>query len=227
MTIAPDIPRLDSTKPIGPQLVNALRRRIIHNDWKPGQRLSESEVAADYDVSRQPIREAFIKLREDGLIEVRPQRGSFVRKISSANVLDARFVREAIEADIVRIVASAPKDDVIRDLEELVAAQKRAADSKVEEFMAIDDRFHHRLALAAGHVHAWETVESTKSQLDRVRHLSSQHFPRANVIAQHIGIVDAIKAGSPDQAEADMRQHLRGLIRDLPTIKETFADFFE
>ena len=59
---------LDFACPMGPQLVAVLRRKIIHTEWEPGQRLSETEVAAAFGVSRQPIREAFIKLREEGLI---------------------------------------------------------------------------------------------------------------------------------------------------------------
>src|SRR5690554_5571253 len=70
----------------------------------PGTRISETELAAAYEVSRQPVREAFIKLAEEGLLAVRPQRGTFILRISIPAVLTARFIREAVEADIVRHV---------------------------------------------------------------------------------------------------------------------------
>lgn len=218
---------IDHSSHMGPQLVAALRQKIILHEWVPGQRLSETEVANVYGVSRQPIREAFIKLREEGLIEVRPQRGSFVRKISSASVLDARFVREAIEADIVRIVAQAADPAVVQVLRGLIDQQQAAADQPNGDFMAIDDQFHRALAQAAGHDHAWETVEGMKSQLDRVRHLSTEHFPRQKVIEEHRVIVDAIAAGDVGAAEAAMRHHLRGIISDLPAIRDRAPEFFE
>src|SRR5690606_41130352 len=72
-----DAPRtvwtLDQSAPLGPQLYRILRQRIISVDLAPGSRLSEAEIAATYELSRQPVREAFIKLAEEGLLEVRPQ----------------------------------------------------------------------------------------------------------------------------------------------------------
>ena len=103
-----DIGNLDLSAPVGPQLTAALRQSIIRNQLKPGVRLSEAEIGARFGISRQPVREAFIKLAEEGLLEIRPQRGSFVRKISLEAVMDARFVREAVEADIVKACAADP-----------------------------------------------------------------------------------------------------------------------
>src|SRR5690606_12460740 len=95
---------LDSRAAVGPQLYRMLWDRIVRGDLVPGTRLSEVDIAAVYGTSRQPVREAFIKLAEASLIEVRPQRGSYVRRIDPAAVMSAQFVREAVEADIVRRV---------------------------------------------------------------------------------------------------------------------------
>src|SRR5690606_41732276 len=92
---------VDQSASLTPQLYRILRERIISADLIPGSRISESEIARSYSLSRQPVREAFIKLAEDGLVEIRPQRGTLVRKITPEAVMDARFVREAIETDLV------------------------------------------------------------------------------------------------------------------------------
>jgi len=73
--------KLDQLKAVSPQLRIVLRSRIIRNDLRPMSRLSEPELAKEYGVSRQPVREAFITLMNEGLVEVRPQRGTYVRKI--------------------------------------------------------------------------------------------------------------------------------------------------
>ena len=100
MTQMDAIIALDPMRPITPQVAQLLRDRIIRNALKPGNRISETEIAKTYDISRQPVREAFIKLQEQGLLQVLPQRGTIISRIAYQAVLDARFLREAIEADI-------------------------------------------------------------------------------------------------------------------------------
>ena len=218
---------MDQSAPVGPQLLRLLRGKVVHNDWVPGLQLSEAEVAKAFGVSRQPVREAFIKLAEEGLVEIRPQRGTFVRKISASAVLDARFVREAIEADVVRLVAQAPDAGAVKELERLIEAQRKVAGNEPRSFVPLDDAFHRTLAQAAGRTYAWTVIESLKSQMDRVRQLSTRKFPMARLIAQHEAVVAAIAAGDPAGAEAAMREHLRAILTDLPLIRESLPEYFD
>lgn len=217
---------LDMGVAVGPQLYRALRERIVSNDIEPGIRISESEIASEYSVSRQPVREAFIKLAEEGLVEVRPQRGTFVRKIATSSVMDARFVREAIEADIVWNLAENVETATVEKLRREVEEQKRVSHEPAL-FMELDDRFHALLAECAGKGRVWKFVEGLKSQMDRVRHLSMMRFPVPKLIMQHAAIVDAIADGNGDVAVAAMRGHLREILNDLPAIAEANPDFFE
>ena len=212
---------------VGPQLYRVLRSQIIHSDLEPGQRISEPNIASVFSVSRQPVREAFIKLAEEGLLEIRPQRGTFVRKISTADVMDARFVREAIEADIVKLLVGARDKALVADLRSQLAEQRKVADRDPALFMKLDELFHQTLAEAAGKSYAWRVVESIKSQMDRVRFLSAQKFPMEKLIDQHSGIVDAIEAGNAADADAAIRNHLSEVLNDLPTIARDNPDFFE
>ena len=79
---------------IGAQLHRILRAAIIRGELSPGQAVSEVEMSRRFKISRQPVREAFIKLGEERLIEVLPQRGTYIRKISVKEVLDARHLRD-------------------------------------------------------------------------------------------------------------------------------------
>ena len=94
--------QLNPTQPVNQQIYRILRRDIVHCLIPPGTPLSEKEVSVRFDVSRQPVREAFIKLAENGLIQIRPQRGSYVNKISLSQVRNGCFVRQAIECAVVR-----------------------------------------------------------------------------------------------------------------------------
>lgn len=218
---------LDPAMPITPQIARILRERIIRNDLKPGDRLSESEVARGYDVSRQPVREAFIRLADQGLLAVLPQRGTIVSRISYAAVLDARFLREAIEADIAKILAQSPDRAVIAELRRQLELQKACAERTPLEFITLDEQFHRMLAEAAGKGGAWKQIEGLKSQMDRVRFLSLGQFPLRKLIAQHSDIVDQIERGSVPGANASVRLHLREVLSDLPEIVAANTAYFE
>lgn len=212
---------------VGPQLTRILRERIVRNMLAPGERVSEAEIALHYGTSRQPVREAFIKLAEEGLVEVRPQRGTFVRKISTANVMDARFIREAVEADVVRHLAADPDAALVRELEEQLEAQRRLVEANPQGFRPLDDLFHRTLAEGAGLPYVWRVIDGLKTQMDRVRQLSTEQFALGKLIRHHTDIVDAIRGGDTDAAERAMRLHLREILNDLPVIRQACPHLFD
>lgn len=219
--------RLDPHTPIVPQITRILRDRIIRSDLKPGDRLTETEIARSYQVSRQPAREAFIRLADQGLVVVLPQRGTLVSRINYVSVLDSRFLREAIEADIVKILAQSPDPALIAELRSQLTHQEQIGKARSNAFMQLDDLFHRTLADAAGKAGAWKQIEGLKSQMDRVRFLSLGEFPVKNLICQHRRIADEIEQGSIIGANATMRSHLREILSDLPQIVAARPDYFE
>ncbi len=221
------VQELDHGIAIGPQLHRILRERIIRNDLAPGSKISESELAKSYSISRQPVREAFIKLSEEGLIEIRPQRSTIIRKIDYASVLDARFVREAIEADIVKLLAQQPDAGLVKELRAQLTEQSRVAKESPLRFIQLDELFHRTLAEGADKSKAWKFVEGLKSQMDRVRFLSLSRFPLSKLIQQHETIVDGISNGDVKVAEASMRLHLKEILTDLPEILAANPELFD
>lgn len=208
------------------QLYAALRAAIIDNALSPGTRISEAEVAQQYGISRQPVREAFITLANEGLLEVRPQRGTFVAKISLSDVMDARFVREAVEADIVKLLAQTPDTALVADLRAQLVRQQDLVGGSARDFMEADEIFHRTLAEGAGKGKAWRTVVEMKAQMDRVRFLSSMKFPVDRLIDQHREVVEGIATGDMARAERSMRLHLQGILTDLPLIKQERPEYF-
>jgi DNA-binding GntR family transcriptional regulator len=215
-------------EPVGPQVYRSLRGRIIRGELEPGGPISEAEIARAFCISRQPVREAFIKLAEEGLVEIRPQRGTFVRKINIASVVDARFVREAVEADIVKIVAERHDARVIAGLRAQIEAQRKIAHQRAGEFLQLDETFHLSLAVAADKAHVWSIVNNVKAQMDRLRQLSFVLVSAAELaVEQHHAIVEAISDGNATSAEVAMRTHLRRILSDLPVMADLRPNFFE
>lgn len=221
-------PRVTLEAPIGPQLWRIIREWILRGELLPGTRLSEVDLANLFTVSRQPVREAFIKLAEEGLLEIRPQRGTYVSRIRIDAVTSARFVREAVEADIVRLVANHPSKQLLEDLKANLSAQEKVLEGpEPQKFLALDEQFHRLLAEAAGQRQSWEILQPLKTQMDRMRYLNARHFPRDQLLQQHKQIVEAISSHNLDAAEMAMRAHLRQILDDLPVIAEALPHFFE
>ncbi len=210
------------------RVFDALRRAIVQGRLLPGNTLSEADVAKQLGVSRQPVREAFIKLAEAGLVGIRPQRGTLVLLISRREVENARFLREAIEVAIARKAALEATPAHIAVMRETLEAQREAsARGDAPAFISADDALHQAIARSAECEHAWKVLDGLKVQMDRVRYLSMEEAtPIPVLIAQHDAIVDAIAAGDPDKAEAAMHTHLSEILRSLPRIVAAHPEMF-
>jgi DNA-binding GntR family transcriptional regulator len=209
------------------RVYEAVRNAIVQLQLRPGHLLSEAELARQMGVSRQPVREAFIKLAENGLVEVRPQRGTFVKLISIREVQNSRFIRESIELAVVRKAAGLIGTGGVAELRELVAAQQIALSGRLGDFMRLDDDFHCAIASHAGVEHAWRHIVSLKAQLDRVRFLGfPAATPRPVVVAQHTHIVDALERNDAEGAVTKMHRHLNELAPSLPKLAEEHRDLF-
>jgi DNA-binding GntR family transcriptional regulator len=211
------------------QVFRTLRSAIVTMRLQPGEALSEQEIAGRLNVSRQPVREAFIKLADDGLVRVVPQRGTFVMKISAEAVTNARFVREAVECAIAREAAARITAADIKALQRLIAEQRKAANTdNPEAFFGLDEEFHRTLATASGCAYAWKVIESAKAQMDRVRFLSvPEATPMRRLIAQHKAILDGVAHGDGDAATAAMQAHLREILSSLPRLARTYPAMFD
>jgi DNA-binding GntR family transcriptional regulator len=213
----------------GRQVYKALREAIIAGDLAPGQRISENELSVRLAVSRTPIREAVARLRDERFVQVVPQLGTFVTRISTAAVEDAQFVREALECAAVRVAALRADAADIAALDGLVRRQEEVvAHADFERFAVLDDEFHAAICELSGHGFAWEVAQRAKGHLSRVRRLS---LPQPNylgeMVVEHHAVLDALRRAAPDEAEVALRHHLRMVLSAVPTIREQHPDYFE
>ena len=216
--------------PVRQRLYQVLRQSIIQMVLAPGRALSEKEIADTFSVSRQPVREAFIRLSEAGLVEVKPQRGTYVVKISQQAVLEARFVREAIEVAVVKLAAKKGiEPSVLKELHDLLERQRRCLEPHdYDRFYHLDEAFHRTLSLGVRQQAAWKVIEEVRAQLDRVRYLSVPHStPLERLVDQHSHIIAAIEARDVKRAEEAMMLHLREILVSMPDLIRRFPDMFD
>jgi DNA-binding GntR family transcriptional regulator len=207
----------------------ALRDAIVRAELVPGAQLSENELAEQLGVSRTPIREALGRLRDDRLVEVVPQLGTFVSKISTQAVTDAQFIREALECAAVRAAAERVGDEGIASLEENLRSQERAREGNdLDAWYLLDDAYHRELCDLSGHPAVWGVSERAKSHLNRLRRISltvPDYMPE--MIVEHRSVADALGRRDPDAAERSLRHHLRMVLKEVPRIREQHPDYFE
>jgi DNA-binding GntR family transcriptional regulator len=205
------MPPANSHLRLAVQVFETVREEIVSGALPPNTQLSEAELSERLGVSRTPVREALIKLSEDGLVRVVPQVGSFVAPISIDSVREAQFIRENLECAL--IVDAANKIDAasLRRMRDNIDQQDRAArDSDWNQFYGLDESLHAMLAAVSGHVQAWRVISQSKVHMDRVRHVSFRmpdHM--AKLITQHTAIVDAVASGDAGSAQKALRGHLR------------------
>jgi DNA-binding GntR family transcriptional regulator len=191
-----------------------LRSDVVTLRLRPGERLSENELALRFGTSRAPVREALIRLVEDGLIDVRPQRGSFVSRISLKAMERARFVREALEVAIIRRAAERGLPDATRAQSEAAIEGQLGARDDPERFTRLDDMFHRGFAEGTSLIGVWAIIEREKAQFDRIRFLSLPAVTPVDVlIEQHRAILEAVLDRQPDAAEKAIRSHMSEVLR--------------
>ena len=212
--------------PAGAMVIyETIRRDIVQMRLMPGDRLSENELGLRFRTSRTPVREAILRLVDEGLIEVWPQRGTFVSRISLKAVKRARFVRSALELAIIRQAAEHGVPDAAIEEAERAIADQRAAASDPLLFKDADDAFHRVFADAIGFGDLWSVVESQKAQFDRIRLLSLPDVtPVDLLIGQHRAILDAVRARDPQSAESALHAHLSIVVETATALLRTHPD---
>lgn len=218
---------LEGREPIARELHAALRQQILRGALVPGTAISEAPIAGRLSVSRTPVREVFRRLADEGLLEIRPQVGTFVAPIRLSAVHDGQFVRETLECRTVRLAAEAAGRDgagLARQLE----AQRLAVAARDEvAFFGSDERLHSELTRLAGRPAVWDVIQGVKVQLDRVRYLSfaSQDWFEM-LLVEHERLVERVLDGDADGAEAVMRGHLRTVFAAIERLLHSKPEFF-
>lgn len=205
--------RIDRTQPIAPQVYQELRQRIVDSRLPAGAPIHENDIAALCMVSRTPLRAAMQQLAGEGLVVTRPQVGSMVAERDRARFLEALFIRSAIEGQVARRLARCKLDESA--LVPVLARQRAAAlvDDHAS-FFAADEEFHELLAGMAGVPGAWQLAQSVKAHVDRERFMlmSSIHGRSQRAYRDHLRVLDAIRAGDGDRAQAEMIGHIETVL---------------
>jgi GntR family transcriptional regulator, rspAB operon transcriptional repressor len=180
----------------------------------------QAEIARSYGVSRTPVREAILRLADEGLVEIFPQSGIFVSHIPLAALPEAIIVRRSLEETTTRMATERASTSQILGLHAILERQREADKAgEREAFHQADEAFHAAIAEIAGHPGIWKLILQVKVLPQRGR--------MTEVIAEHEAVMAAIEARDPASAGAAMARHLERLLADISATQHNNPEFFD
>lgn len=205
---------------------NSLYEQIYSQKLMPGDKVSEVEVAKRFDVSRQPVREAFIRLSDLDLLLISPQRATTVKKLSLRKLKQAQFDRLCIELQIARLACKNFDANAAELFALNLRHQKKAADGDFASFVALDTEFHGLMCSTAGLPDIFDAILAAKTQFDRVQKLNDGIVVSPKeILEDHIIMVQAMSEGDEASLLAIIRKHmarLDGIIDHILASKKQF-----
>lgn len=218
---------LDPTRHAAPQVLEALRAAIVSLELAPGSALDRAELAQRFGVSQTPVRDALIRLGEEGLVVVRAQSATQVSRIDVPAAREAHTLRRAIEIEIARQLALAPDPAVMAELRvQLTRQAELAAQKDYLGFIAADKEFHRLMYVAAGLPRLWAVVVRMSGHVDRLRLLHSPFAGKtASILETHEAILNAIATGDVDAAQQAVREHLSGTLASVEEIQQRYPEY--
>jgi len=206
-----------------------LRASIIDLALKPGTQIDKQEICGRLGISRQPLAEAVARLATERLVDVEPQKGTYVARIRLSDVIEAAFVRRALEVAVAEASASAMDASAIGRIERNLAFQEAAVVAQDwNGFYALDVRFHEALSEGMGMRRLRTAIDAARAPLERARRLLLPAPGRSpDTLHEHRAIFEALKARNSERAGAAMATHLDKLVAEVRRLAARQPDLFE
>ena len=214
---------------VGASLVDAayqqIRQRILDNVWPPGHRALEQEVALALGMSRTPVREAIMRLRNEGLVEVIPRHGLRVLPVSPTDMREIYQILTALECMAAELLAQRkPTDAELKPLVDASKAMDKALKADdLDAWAAADERFHAHFIELAGNRQLQATMLNYWDRAHRARMFTLRLRPKpVNSTKEHMQMVEHLRAGDAEGAVRVTRAHRARATRELIEIFERY-----
>jgi DNA-binding GntR family transcriptional regulator len=202
------------------KVFHIIESSIWRGEMKPGERVYDHRIAAQFGISRSPVREALKRLEHFGLIRVVPRRGTYVAQMTSDEVADLMDIREALEGMAARKAAlrvSAATVEAMR--QELAPLRDRAETSGLSEYPQVSTDFHDWVVETSGNPKIKTLMRAIQGQIHLIRFRSGASPERApRAVREHLDILDAIAHRDADLAEARIRAHIRAARENILSV---------
>jgi DNA-binding GntR family transcriptional regulator len=193
-----------------------LKDNIMTLNLKPGELLSEADLSEKLGISRTPIREVLMRLKNEHLIEVKPQTGTYISLIDANLIEEAMFMRYTLEKEVLKTVSNNINDNLLMELEKNLFAQKLIAnrDDSAIEFHKLDKKFHQLLFEGSNKKNIWNSILNISTHYNRMRLLFEMQANKEEIINQHEEYLNVIKNKSLDDIDRIVTKHIKGKAKE-------------
>ncbi len=204
------------------QAADAIRARIVNGDFQLGEALSEITLAAELGVSKTPVREAFLQLKNEGLVDIQPQRGTFVFQMSSDQIRQLTVLRELLEAEALRIAMRVNHKQLADMLNGVVARMADAvAADQVRTYRALDNEFHQHIIMGCRNQFIEAAYSSIAFRVQALRNrLSLQPSQNNRSLGEHRELAEMITSGDVERAATGLVNHIGVTLREYTGLVE-------
>ena len=206
--------KIQTVRDLKGEVYKILRNGIVNGDLAPGTRLKETDLVSDLAVSRTPIREALNQLSKEGLVEIIPRKGTFVKQWNKEEAQEILLIREALESLAARLATGRMSEKQIDRLKEYMDSYERGETGYTEA----DRMFHGDIVQACGMNRLIDMIRNLYDTL-RMNKIMGASFESAERIresmTEHQNIIQALRERDGEKVERLMRlnfQHTRGFL---------------
>jgi GntR family transcriptional regulator, rspAB operon transcriptional repressor len=206
-----------------------LNKNLLNMNLVPGMALSEQEIANELEMSRTPVREAFIRLAHENLLEIVPQKGTYVAKIDLEQVEESIFLRQTMENAVVELACKDFSQESIQRLQDCIDLQELCVKREdFARFFELDGSFHGIIYSSCGKSRIWKMLEQMSLNYNRVRMLNllNGYYEMPKLFGQHEEIYFSIVNHDWETGKAIIRQHIGKALKDIEELKEKYPLYF-
>ena len=209
--------------------LRTLNQNIILLELEPGCRVSENELAKEMGISRTPTREALIELSKSQIVDIYPQKGSYISLIDYSIVDEAMFLRQVLEKAVVELACDMATAEDISDLSENVNLQQFYYETHIEsKILTLDNQFHKKLFEICNKHRSYDLMNSMMVHCDRVRIITLENSKvMIDIINDHREILELIKKRDKEAVVESMTKHLSRYKVDKDAVKDKYPNFFK
>lgn len=207
----------------------ALKKSILTMNLLPGTAISENEISKKYEVSRTPVREAFIQLAKESLLQIIPQKETRVSLIDLARVEQEYFLRKHLESSVLEYFSKNVDNITLMKMEQFIELQRKTLEEKdYVQFIQYDDLFHKTIFEASGQNLSWEILENNSGHYYRIRLLSTwQKGIASDIVEQHSKLLNELKNHDIVQSQKSLSEHLLKLDLEKDQLMSEFPQYFK
>ena len=207
-----------------------IRENILNMVLTPGTKISEKEISDELSISRTPVREAFIRLSQQALVEIFPQRGTYISKINTNQIIEFKFLRLTLDQAVMKLACKNFPENMKLKLQHCLAKQEICVKTNnYDQFFELDNKLHCLIFTGCEKPNIWKIIQETNLNYvrSRILDLRTRQTEINLLFKQHQTLVEAIIQSDEQLGYETITEHINKVIGDINSLKQKYPTYYE